>query len=1765
MLMVMVVLALLLILAVSFTFLMSQQEGTAVAALGHEQTRITTRTGADHAYARLNATNRFNEYDLWYNETDPANITYATNPYLDQQEELFVSMKADFADSTALFTGILDRDGRRRFPVNDPRRLVQGLTVADETGKVNLNFSNVVTIANTLGAAIISGEVTPEGVVYPQINLSDASFLDAYDETSSTRNGGYVVIDGQLFRYGGRSGNALYNVQANPAYNGVGGNAIFRHLPPDRVLPMGSYVTTPTAHKFMLFKLLNARGGVPGMFNSVADARRIANLPRLFNDDPRVGPDIMGQPLRGWPEGLDPVTYQRLEETTTVIAPTHRFDGGWFYPHVVTYGDMVPIGESGKTALLVRYEHRQAFQANYYVAGDPRIPQGNNFPRAGFGPDNLVRLRNANGTQFLAWVMDGSPGSCILVCNGAWTLDTSEGWIIEVAERASVNINTANFDALVALFHGVGPRGGVGPIAINEARRVANAILAHLSEGGGYRDDGTPLPLNSFADLNQFLNFLTTLSQQENPPIFPEQLGVFAQQQRYPYSRTPGLTTMQVRFDSLDAYMVDAFATSYQPAGGTRARNAFREWALVGSDQPTWYHWRLWQQMAEEMRQPQGNILQLQRGNIVNRRQEGFVELPYLHYLNDERHIRQRDDRPWAGAQARDVHAMGVDTNQRRERFYSNVGQVTSPGGSTYNAGDLEAGMFSLWYRRHWEDLNANHYLFDVAEQEYSNRMSLLWWGERVQGDNMAGKRGALVYRVKDRTLEEAYTELRYELDDSSFRHHEWYHMALNFKGTDLSHLSMILDGDCSAGPGNPGVKPSVQHSFRKANGAWVSRTSTLQIDLEDPKDRQRTQFELPIDPADIDAFPDQGVVLIGDEAMEYYGKIGTSLVNLYRGPANPNVVGSATGARGTLARSHPRGSKVTVFGYTAPLRAWATQHAANEQFRPTFPNLPLTRGNLASGFSNQPFWRVAGAGSPNNNYYRANELGPDAGFPGAGDQSLGGDPNRLRLVNYLGLPDRGVLLVVGPAFRRYFPPGTPGVPAAPPGSVNYPNWSGNPAATTLQFPPPYSVVTAPRTEIVAYNGISSQGLNVLARYDMNFNRIDPADYWHFLASYQTDLFPTPTGPTAQTVQNCIDFFSQGSCVCLLSIDIDDATGYHPRSIVQIDNEWLQYHCVWNPAVGIDATGSTPTGRDDNYFPALIYLNPNLPGGMVINASRNNNANPPLPAPWRGAMGTTVSAHQAAARVVPTFGTTVTSGAGDIITLVNGKNGDKEQHRIRIQRNLRQYAGEINLVWLNASGQVIPPTPNWDQYICALYDHTGFDYQPNPINNPNNPNYPYTGTNLCKFPTGELPVQLPVDWRFAGADPRTADGANALLTHVADFDAFELRMYNKGNFRLLSEMNPGSPGEGESIIVNAAPTGNFGVVKIDDELVCYRAVAPTSVQTWDLANQMWTTMQAFELQDITRGVLGTRIQSHAAGTTIMNMASLRIGRPLAGSGSASNNIILTVVGEDSYRAYGFVRLVDQGREEVIGYQSYTEQQQVDPNSPGVMLRVGTITAGLYNGPWQQALFRGAYGTRAMGWGSRALFFDQPVRFPDWFPGFCYDEKGQFEPGHTTEPLRAIPGAESPEISYFQGAIAARNSRFTQLRWRIQYAPLSDPARHADTISARLIVRFKQPGQPMPEWGSLPTNRPGGLYAFDFDLNGPFTEDLGTTRYEQTERLTNLPGSQGGVLAERMEFRVYIYYRQGTFAAEDYKSNIQFHGLDAELIQRTRVVRHEEKR
>src|SRR5690606_16312193 len=163
--------------------------------------------------------------------------------------------------------------------------------------------------------------VPATGGAYESVVLEDAGFLTPYDDIQDdTFAGGYVVIDNQLFSYSYRRGNVLYNCTPNPNYNGADPvNALFTWRSEGREIQAGEYVTTPTAYKIAYWAWMRSLdGSTPALFNSVADVRRIAEMDRWFNPDVSKGPINFGARMDGWPEGLDPVTSQWLEENATV-------------------------------------------------------------------------------------------------------------------------------------------------------------------------------------------------------------------------------------------------------------------------------------------------------------------------------------------------------------------------------------------------------------------------------------------------------------------------------------------------------------------------------------------------------------------------------------------------------------------------------------------------------------------------------------------------------------------------------------------------------------------------------------------------------------------------------------------------------------------------------------------------------------------------------------------------------------------------------------------------------------------------------------------------------------------------------------------------------------------------------------------------------------------------------------------------------------------------------------------------------------------------------------------------------------------------------------------------------------------------------------------------------------------------------------------------------------------------------------------------------
>ncbi|MHC4840863.1 MAG: hypothetical protein ACYTDT_07840, partial [Planctomycetota bacterium] len=1282
-------------------------------------------------------------------------------------------------------------------------------------------------------------------------------------------------------------------------------------------------------------------------------------------------------------------------------------------------------------------------------------------------------------------------------------------------ENAPININTASRDVIAAVFHGVGQRRQeVGPISKAHAYQLADLIRLRTRDF----DDST-----DFTSLDDLLSFLQENASDEGP-ITSSQLNIFMMSQRYPYSSHQGQFTVNTAvfgYSSLDTWAVDSYATKYLRSGGVVARHGFREWVQIGSDQTQTWKWDTFDQLEAEMRVPQGNIFNLFATGQTNGRTMGVLELPYIHYQTDERHMRNRFAGPWSQRTTRDIPSI-VNEQVRPENFYNNIMQ--SQYGS-HQVGDLDAGMFSFWYRPRWgNDLptyKQRKFIFDVAEQENSNRMSLLWWGDnRTRAGRYTQSVPTLVYRIKDRTLDQAYTELHYDLDDRYFRNREWYHFTLNWKGTQLSHLHMLVDGDSrvSGGMNDPvGIAPRVDHSFKRSGSIWEPRTSILQRDLPAPGSGAISlTLEFDQDDQDNFQFMGNGVIMIGDEAIEYSGVLGNEFQNIRRA------------RRGTAQKFHPAGSRITVFGYVSPLRSY--QAGNTNVNRPNFPNLPSTSGTLNSQMGSQGIYRIVQVGTNDPSYYKSTELGPDAGFAGGGDDMLGGNPYLMPLDNYIGLQERGIVAVYGIGFRGYHAPGTANMPPGVTPSESYPDASpagGQPqqlGTNNLLF------------EYVAYDGITANGLNVLTRYDENFNRKDPADWFHFLSSY-TDLV-LPGNPSNPISVNLAAFFSAGTCVVPLSIDVDNVDGYHPKSVVGIDNEFFFYNYVWDPTQNADI--SDQPGTNDHLFPTLYYLGQNQIRGYVMQHAANDNKNPATMNSHRRYLGTGSTGHNVGTAVVPGFPTRVTVGDNDRVTLVNHKNSDKEFHVIQRQRIISD------------GGDGVVGNMN-DTYINTLHAHTQHDYFPNTTNNP------YINCNILKFPTGELPVELPTEWSFAGKDPRVNNPTSHNSNH-ADFDSFEFRKYTKGNFQLISDLTDTLPGEGGEIWVNQPLPPNMSVVKIDDELIAYRGFEQRQEQVPD-ANGNLITITVNVLLDVTRGILGTTPEAHSGGTYIMNMASLRVGRPMQASQSLNENVIDAIWGAETFRPYGFVRIDENNTTEVAGYQKYSTRSQ---NINGVQTNIGTITTGSYRDDrLPQGLFRGVFGTQAHVYSDRALIFDQPIRFPDWFPGYYLEEDQDYRPFHTADADVAIPGLDSPELSSIQGSASFRNSDFKEFKWRVAYTPHADMEMHQNYLGARLVMRFRGRGMKTPGWEEFPTNRPGGLYAFEFDPNAANTEDLGQTLYEQTENLTI--GSPGGIRADGIEWRVYFYFKQDAFLHDRYKASLQFHGADVTLEQLTKVLRHEEKR
>lgn len=307
------------------------------------------------------------------------------------------------------------------------------------------------------------------------------------------------------------------------------------------------------------------------------------------------------------------------------------------------------------------------------------------------------------------------------------------------------------------------------------------------------------------------------------------------------------------------------------------------------------------------------------------------------------------DESDYADGEYVNDRAFTLSTRDRRVDLLEDVG--------------MKPFSVSFWVKPYWGGRGGVDYLFDCGEEDWTNRISLLFSPDRSE----------LVLRVADATLEERAAEVRYEVTPESFADDTWYHVTAEIKGSRPGDQTLMIDGRAVG-----------RSAYRTKLTASVAGFDGYQDDLD----------TLPVE--DTTDFPDRGALLLrgpgGKEILEYDGKTDTGF-----------TITSRTARRAQLLNDQsyqpdafPEGTPVELLGYANPIltdirRGGATLPAdlgAYHAFRVTFDEdviyAPVTAGGTSSGEKD-----AAGAEPPV-------VLAADAvGGGGAGDGSGGavGEP----------------------------------------------------------------------------------------------------------------------------------------------------------------------------------------------------------------------------------------------------------------------------------------------------------------------------------------------------------------------------------------------------------------------------------------------------------------------------------------------------------------------------------------------------------------------------------------------------------------------------------------------------------------------------------------------------------------------------------------------------------------------------------------------------
>ena len=502
---------------------------------------------------------------------------------------------------------------------------------------------------------------------------------------------------------------------------------------------------------------------------------------------------------------------------------------------------------------------------------------------------------------------------------------------IEFEVRYPVNINTAARPVLLALLTGLSGERQQEEVTLEQAGKLAERILEARGE-------------EALKDMEDFLDRILEPALEEEEITKNLRGSIFQNLFDSPMMVFLKGGTHRAIFNSLDTFTVSAGVSRNNAAGVELSRHRTRE--VVSVAPPCLLTFGLDSQWdfeklilpgrysrfittfpvnVEFQRSPQdppifdppNRTMKILQGYAKNKRRERR-ELERKEILasrenegtegEDSGSVRYRPHRNADGIRT----MRGVDPNRFIVHHFDNSDDIEGErlGKGTRNLPLTTNSMFGrrgrsrrgsssgmspmvigLWYKPLWESVSdGRRYIWGTGNNPNSDKVELYFDGQER----------ALVLEIADTGYNQPF-QLSRAYFPIALRKHTWYHIACHIAGTRPDQMQILVDGVPFRG-----TYEKQRIRFLTTLTADLSENDTS-IQVEDTRD-----------------FPNHGVLLIGEEKIEFRGKSKKSFNALVdsRRATNVNVVKRGRGSRGSALMTHREGVAVMLFGYANALQS---------------------------------------------------------------------------------------------------------------------------------------------------------------------------------------------------------------------------------------------------------------------------------------------------------------------------------------------------------------------------------------------------------------------------------------------------------------------------------------------------------------------------------------------------------------------------------------------------------------------------------------------------------------------------------------------------------------------------------------------------------------------------------------------------------------------------------------------------------------------------